>query len=795
MGEGSPCAVNRPTSLQRTANLMPVDWPVRSAVLPGADSLAGQIDAYRFISATLVRYKYLKEVSGKYQDDIHYFFNGSSNTFIDYHTIDPIDLQLPTVAPASPSASAIYCTTIVPGTNGNDTCNATLGTGYGTVSFTMNDFIAARKQTSIEVIYLTNALQFLVTGSTSMKSVIAGGNANAGLALTSAAATILGSKLVPVAPETTVAVSWQNISGMVGGIASLAALVPGIGQISGAIGTGAQIFGVTANAVSGIANTASAAGGIYTSTTGSTLPSSFSKFAMTIGDLANGTMQGQLSSGFDVVVDNITSDWRRLSIVGPRVVDTGHPVFFSPKQAAQNVAVNALTQGASRSFYLALMPNFYGIHYWPAVKGYYQDRYGVSRAPTPDMGVKTIQSCYVFYLPHSDYTMRPYQGAWVWASGKELARSHSCTSCSLYGYNAGGAAWSMIAGQTSRAGQNDTVTQLIDPILADRLFSANGLNLPILQFVSQGGPMRNQWVDASVNMPQRHPNKNICAGSDSYLYPKSELAVNFVPEEFDPPMPQDSPAGPDNYLDTITTLQVPAAVVSGEDLVLSATATANGQPVNGGQISFRLDDNEIAVVPVDATGAATFKLPDLAVGEHQAVASYARVDPYETSMSAPVTFDVTVPTEDLGVSVSTATLQLHPGAVSSPLTVSASSLHGLSGIAQFQCVGAPAGLTCAFSPAEAVLVENGTVSTSLVIAATQSAGSGALLLLLLPLGLGGIRSRRFAVLGLVAMLGSMSACGGDTHNTTQRVETATFQVAATVGAITRSTTITVNLQP
>ena len=62
----SPRAVRRPRILvlQRTANQLPVDWPVLAGKLPGADTLAGQIDAYRFISTTLVRGKYLKEVRG-----------------------------------------------------------------------------------------------------------------------------------------------------------------------------------------------------------------------------------------------------------------------------------------------------------------------------------------------------------------------------------------------------------------------------------------------------------------------------------------------------------------------------------------------------------------------------------------------------------------------------------------------------------------------------------------------------------------------------------------------------------
>jgi hypothetical protein len=774
--------------LQRTANQLPVDWPVMAGKLPGADSLAGQIDAYRFISISLLRGKYLKEVRGNYQDDLHYFFNGSSNTFIDYHTFDPIDLPLPTLAPATPVPGMLYCTSIDPG----DICNANLGSGYGAVRFTMNDFIAARKQTSIEVIYLTNALQFLVTGSTNMKSVIAGGSSSAGLALTGAAATILGSKLVPVPPEQTVNVSWQHIMDMVGGVASIGALIPGIGEIVGTVSTGAKIFGVTANAVSGIATTVSAAGGIYTSSTSSTLPSSFSKFAMTIGELANGSMQGQLATGFDVVVDDITSDWGRLSVIGPRVVDTGNPVFFSPNQAAQNVAVTALTQGASRSFYLALMPSFYGIQYWPRVMTYWEDRNGVTHAPTPDMGVKIQNSCWVFYLPHDSYLMQPYQGMWNWASGREFTRPSSYT----FGYTYGGGAWSMIAGETVRAGQSDTNTQLIDPVLANRLFSPSGLNLPLMQFVSKGGPMRSQWVDASENMPQRHPNKNICAGSDYGLYPKGDSAINFVPEEIDSSSPL-QPSGTDGLLDTVTTLQAPASVRSGEDLVLNATTLAQGEPVKGGQISFRLDGQEIAVLPIDAKGSATLSVPDLEVGEHEVFASYARVDPYETSISATATVEVTVPSPDVLVTASQSTLQLRRGSAAAPVTVTATSQLGLSGPVQFQCIGLPADMSCTFSPDNASLPANGTATTSLVIASTGPASAMLLLpLLLVPMGLRRRWGRRVAVLAVVAATLGIGGCGGDSEKGERAVqtETVTFVVAAKVGGVMRTMPMTVNVE-
>jgi hypothetical protein len=105
-------------------------------------------------------------------------------------------------------------------------------------------------------------------------------------------------------------------------------------------------------------------------------------------------------------------------------------------------------------------------------------------------------------------------------------------------------------------------------------------------------------------------------------------------------------------------------------------------------------------------------------------------------------------------------------------------------------------MTCSFAPTTATLVENGTATTSLVISVAQDAGSAVLVLLLVPLVLGSLRSKRLAVVTLLASLGAMTACGGGDGSSSNvpKVQTATFQVAATVGAVTRSATVTVNLR-
>jgi hypothetical protein len=79
----------------------PVDWPELASQLPGVDSLAGQKAAYAYLSWYLLNAWYVQSEYGSqgvpapYAYDIHYFFTGSLNTFIDYHTFDPATLHGP----------------------------------------------------------------------------------------------------------------------------------------------------------------------------------------------------------------------------------------------------------------------------------------------------------------------------------------------------------------------------------------------------------------------------------------------------------------------------------------------------------------------------------------------------------------------------------------------------------------------------------------------------------------------------------------------------------------------------
>jgi hypothetical protein len=779
--------------LTEIALQQPSDWPSSSqkTLLSGASSLSGQLAAYRYLSWVLLNNIYMKGIQGPHQDDIHYFFTGSSNTFINYHTYDPTVISWPDGTTAfGPYVSP--CNSIT-GPN-LDICTSNIFGTNDPLVFTLIDFLAVRNQLSLEVRYLTDTLQFMVNGSTNLKDVIAAGNSNVGIALTGAAATILSSKLVSVPPTTTVGVSWQNIVSMIGGVSSLLSAVPGLGEIAGVADlatTGAKIFGGTANAVGGAASLAAGAGGITSTNTSNSLPSAFSKFSARIGDLANGSMQGQLSTGFDTITDSITSDWGRISTIGPMVVDSNNSVFYSPNQVAQNVAVAALTQASSRSFYLALMPSFYNIQYWQGVMG---DAVTPSNN-YPDMGYfddtfAGANTCSAYYLnpqqPNSNLgTAPPNTYVYYPSSGGTLSYFDKSTSNNP-------ADFYVIAGATTGAGGDSPQIALLSANLADNLFTTTGLNLPIDEFVTPGGPMSTVFDNAHDKNPASHTAPTVC---NARFYPQpgsTQTGVGTTPGTA-----------------TTTTLSVPTTSVLGENVVLSAKVKAGPTPVTAGQMYFLDNGVYLSTVPMDATGTATATWTGLSLGQHSIQAKYSSVDPYKASSSTVASLGVYANAPDLSLSISNSNLQVTYGATSSPITLQVTSLAGLAGTVNLTCSGLPVGMTCAFNPAQVTLIEGTAATASMTISGTaQKAGMlsfegiGGLLLLPLSLlcltrirkGARSIPALLFLLLISAVSIGSLAGCSGGATDSFKETGSKTILVIASTGSVTKSIPVLVNIQ-
>jgi hypothetical protein len=796
-------------ALQEVAMQQPVEWPSSSqtTLLPGATSIQGQIAAYQYLSFVLLTNIYMPGMTGSHRDDIHYFFTGSYNTVINFHNYDIGTIEWPGTNPPPVGPYVLPCQQV-----SNGVCSVVLGNGDN-LSFTEGDFLAVRNQLQLEIRYLTNTLQFLVTGSTNMKDTIAGGNTNVGQALTGAAASVLGSKLVPPAnqPTTVVHTSWQNIVSMAGGIASVLSAIPGIAEARGVAGAGTNgvkfIAGLF-SASGGALGIAAGAGQIHSTTSNTTLPSAFSSFAITISDLANQSMQDQLSVGFDAMTDSITSDWGRLSVIGPMVVDSDNPVFFAPNQVSQSVAVQLLTQGASRSFYTQLVPDFYRVHYWEGVAGDATN----PQNNTPDMGlwykVGTINPtfyCKAYYLTPNENSQYPPPSiiGKIPANTSIYYPSPGGTSLQFqYDFSYWAINYYVIAGSTTAPGSDHPSISVLDQNLAANLFSSSGLNLPIDEFVSKNGPMSAVWIDAASKNPAGESTDSVC---NANVYMSANPAGNeYYPSNVSSPS---QTVGGLKDAQTVTSLTAPASITAGDQVKLQATVVSGSNPVTSGQVFFIEDGAIVSTVTLDKTGSASVTWQNVAVGQHTLQASYSRADGYQPSSSSPATLQVYTSGPALDLSLSASSLNATYGATSSPVTLQITSIAGLTGTVNLNCIGLPVGMTCNFNPSSVQLTAGGVVTASLtVIGSTQHAsvspsGKGLTLMCapLFVLCLWRMRGTgRIPVLLTIVVMSTVAITGlsGCSNPATPLKEsgTKTIMVNAAVGKITTSQPLVVTIQ-
>jgi hypothetical protein len=804
----------------------PVTWPAldQNNLLAGADSISGQINAYRFISYSLLTNQYMVGASGSHLDDLHFFFTGSTATSINYHYFDPINMPWPGANP--PPSGFTPCSSVTPGNNGDDTCNYSFSAN-DSIAFTHNDFVAVQKQTSLEVRNLTNVLVYFLTGSTNLKDVMISGNSSVGVALTGAASTIIGSDLVPNAATTTVNISWESILGSVNGLLTIAAGVPGLADLAAPLKDGDEVAaevrnairvgGAISNEVAGGAGLASGAGTIASKSGTHPLPAKYSKFAQTIGQLADGALADQIASGFDAVVDSITSDWARLANIGPRVVNSDDPAFFSPTQSSQTVAINASTASASRQFYLALMPTLYQVHYWHAVA---QNTYFASSSPDsqinqPDMmyGKPQEEGCSLkgsgFYMT-ADPTTGKYTAVPDYVSiavATVGGQNSSYNGDEPFSNDPGPIDYYVIASAPTNLGASSERINTMDPQLASTLFSAAGLALPMQQFVSSTGPMATSWYDAGV-----HTNNKVIANiPNAYVF---SYWVGVQDQCFSSVQGQSGGGGTSSgggaggtsgstsstVTSTTTTLIAPGSALVGSTIAVAATVSStDGSPVSAGTVYFMEDGVTFSTAALSA-GTARATVSTAAIGSHTLSASFASEASYEASDAPSQAFNIYA--DDSTISVSTSvpslTASAAASAVSDPVTVTVNSNYGATGNVSFACSGLPLGLTCDFSPAQVSLSEGGKAMTAMTVRAT-TATSAALfgVLFLLPAGLRRGRSRRTLRLWVLtaASIGLLAGCSGDKNYYPQPPNgTVTVLVSATLGSVTQTTPLQVTVQ-
>jgi hypothetical protein len=808
--------------LTEVALQQPVDWPSNSSatLLPpscgncidGANTIAGQIAAYKYISYTMLWNYYMKGIAPNgHLDDIHYFFTGSFNTSINYHTYDPANL----VSPSDPSYSGNYhCDSIANVTDifGNPATQCTINSFSADgeqLIFTSTDFYAVKNQLSTEVVDLTNTMQFLVTGSTSLKSVVASGTSNMGLALTGAAASVLGSALQPAPPQTIVTTSWQNIVGMIGGVSSLLSAVPGLGELAGVeelATTAAKAFGGFTTVVGGAGSLAAGAGQITSSITSTTLPSAFSTFSDTISDLANGALEGPLSIGFDTLSDNVTSDWGRLSVIGPMTADPNNLVFFAPNQVSQSVAITGLTQAASRSFYISLMPAInFGIDYYPGLLGFVNPT--ADTPNIPDMGhsynADDYSRCSAYYLNPQENSASgktdlgtPVPNTYVYYP--TIAGVHPGFPNNMAFQETAAIDMYVIGGLVSYYGTDTPAIKVPSAGLASYLFTSAGLNLPIQEFTAVNGPLSMNFTNMAGKNRTGSSASSVCA---AYLYPMPEPGAVL------------GAAPPNGETATATTLSAQAISILGDDLPVSATVMAGSTPVAVGSVYFTVDGSGMVNANLNAQGTASTVIPSaqLTRGTHQIVALYSLVAPYGPSQSPALTLNVSTTAPDINLSASASSMNVSYGSISSPITLQLTSLGGLAGAVNLSCSGLPVGMTCSFNPAQVTLTASGPASASMTINGGTASGSSFWIpgvgILLLPVSLvclGRIRKGARQLGGILCLLAlslvgisCLSGCNGGSSpssNTFQETGTKTVIISASSGTVSRTIPIQVTIQ-
>jgi hypothetical protein len=765
-------------TMQEVGAAEPVEWPEQSATQKltagsyTADSTDGQNAAYYYMSYQLITQYYIVGAQGDYVDDIHYYFTGGNNTFLDYHTFDPANLPFP----GAPS-------TCYPWSNryGVQTC------------FTQNDFNAVRAQMHNEIVYLTNVLQFMVTGSTNLKDVVASGNSSAAVALINAAASVKGSTLQPP-PATPVKSNVSNILNLVGNVVSVGAAIAS-GGLTNETGEAAKlavkVIGPSAGVITGAFGIASSAtGGLQTGGGPAPLPSKDYTFLTTIGDLSSNTLQQTFTAGFDVGLDTILGDWYKLSVIGPKITDTAQVGFQAPTQASQLVGTLQIGQASQRNFYMALLPIDYSVQHYT----YWWGQFGATNYP--DMGARTDETpgyCNTWYFNE------PAPSTINLVSKSYFSYSNEGPTNFAFWYLDGTQVtipapvdWFILASSAapSNPGSGSQRIQLLDSQVASTLFDAAQLNIPMDAFLDKGGPMASVWWDSATNGFDHFPANQTCsfyvAGKYGNSYP-----------------PNGSVGGPKSNPVTVT-LNIPATGVLGDNIALKATAAVASAPVTSGTISFQDGSTALGQAALDGTGTATLTVNTLALGQHTISASFLATPQY--TASSPLTASLTIYANDpdLALLLSAASVTVTSGATSSPLNLQVTSKWGLAGPVVFTCAGLPKGASCNFAPSQVTLTAGSSATTSLTVTSTKQAAElrsslGVFAAVILPLQLLWWRRKGSAIRFLCAMLmvgalGLLSGCAGRTAAPVTQPTANTVLVTATAGNISRSVPINLTVQ-
>lgn len=461
-------------SMEYIVSQPPLDWPELSAPLsPAVSSLAAQQAAYHYLSYTLVTGYYISFAQRNYLDDIHYYFTGSNVTSLDYHYMNPVNIPF-----LGPQGGSYTWTDPVTNTQ--------------LTPFTAADQAAVAAQLRVELVYLYNVLQYMANGTPNMKDIVASGNGSAAFALIDAAETVQGSTLQPP-PSTPASLNVSKILSFTGNVVNLVStvatggLVPPnlVGAVKTVSGGISAILGGSGNYLAGFTDP----GHTY-------LPSAQYKAATTVANLADQSLQGAFAVGFDTQLDSILSDWGKLSELGPRITDSNDTTYYSPNQAAQNVAVQLIRQSAQQQYFLSLLSAAYKIQYYPSWAATFPDACN-GGGGTSWFSQPPPSNVYVSYPTYVGVGI-PYHLLQI----NPVSQSYDV---------------SVIAGSAQNPGKNSQSFPYIDSQLAQQLFGtgSGNLNLPMNDVFSQAGPLSSDILNVTTTNVTNFPTSSMYFCSSS----------------------------------------------------------------------------------------------------------------------------------------------------------------------------------------------------------------------------------------------------------------------------------------
>jgi hypothetical protein len=424
----------------------PVDWPLTDT--------PGHIAAYHWASQHFLGYEL--GITGQYQADVRWYYEEPDQ--ISSIAAKNTDFDCP-VNPNVPNCK-------YPG-DGN--------------GFTQQDLADANAQLYTEVTALKTANAYL--GDDGINGVISGkyGNAVSDVVI-EATYEVLKDQTMAVSSNTPVVGAMFDWMNLLAGLTSIAGAALGPADI--------PLVAATVGVTSGALWSGSALGP-WAPGDPATPPNYESTFDTTLGNMENNASSYELNmqTSYGSALNNIYSDWGKLSAVGAKTADSSSGWQFDNNLTPIAMSTN-LQAAVRRSIYLQLLPQFYQLDYYSQQPVSSHSQLGLFSSWEDDPHAGVINQCRATYPSTNEYASRTY---------------FSNSNPDKYDlYVMGGAINNQGQGTVSESLPSDSLLNIVfgnDPGDAD---TPSGLNIPLdlmydpFVMVARPGPNNGSFVNAGI---------------------------------------------------------------------------------------------------------------------------------------------------------------------------------------------------------------------------------------------------------------------------------------------------------